>query len=146
LAKAEGCFFVDGYLSTSKTLYEPTKNTTIWFLETTDYPHPMMDTTAYLRDTETYGITFTCKLLDERNLTIREMAEKVKTELNLPGEFILKTKPGRSFYHYQEGCLSIITSLSGDQNGPYPLVSFCFGLEDEELFYYSTGPGRRYSD
>ncbi|TDB68817.1 hypothetical protein [Arundinibacter roseus] len=144
LKKQKDVFFVSSLLSTSKTLYDPSKNTTIWFLETTDYPYPTVDTVEFLREREAYGITFA--LLDERNLTDQEMAEKVKKELNLPGEFVLKTKPGRAFYHYQEGCLSIITSLLADSISPYPQVSFCYGFKEDELFYYSSTPGQRASD
>ena len=91
-----------------------------------------------------YGITFF--LRDERDLTDREMAEKVKKELGLKGNFVLKTKPGRSLYHSQEGCLSIITSMLADDKGPYPQVSFCYGFKEDELFYYASTPGQQYSD
>ena len=144
--KQKGVFYRNGILTTSKSEYGGNQSLIIWFPSRGDFPSPMQDTIPYLSEREVYGITFFLRDREERDLTDREMAEKVREELNLPGEFVLKTKPGRAFYHYQEGCLSIITSLSGDQNGPYPLVSFCYGLEDEELFYYSTGPGQRYSD
>lgn len=68
-------------------------------------------------------------------------------EKQLGGRFAFASQLGpKSFYHYSENYLSVLVYYGQEKDGLFPQVSFCYGLSEDELNYYTNSPGCRWFD
>lgn len=112
---------------------------TRWFLSGSNL-FEETDTVKYLQKTELYGVTFAFP--EEPNQTKEDLVDELEKQLSI--KFEVEKKPGREpYYLYHKGCLAIMVHHRTEDT---PLVSFCYGLGDDELMYYAHTPGRRWFD
>ncbi len=127
--------FNSGWVRTDSIL----KNTSAkWYTVWHENAYKSNDTLNYLKDALIHSVSFT--LFGDQHRSDKEILEELKKEF--PGDYQYVFEYESSHYICRSNCLTIIFRRDlPDERMFVPVISFCYGLSEQEARYFGHSTG-----
>ncbi len=114
------------------------KNTSArWYTSWYDNEYKTKDTVNYLKDAFVYAVTF--HLFGESKRSNEDILKELKKAF--PGDYQYIDKYASQYYITRKNCMTVIFRRDAYDEGGVPAISFCYGLSEQEGYYFGHSTG-----